>query len=46
MTGRHKFSKLVEQMPRERRARVDRTAEKLPKETGGELEINRALSQS
>jgi hypothetical protein len=39
MIGRHKFSELVEQMPPERRARVDWTAEKLRKETGCELEI-------
>src|SRR6266849_4417095 len=47
MTGRHKFSKLVEKMPPERRARVDRLA----KDLRGEMDLTqlrraRQLSQA
>jgi predicted transcriptional regulator len=47
MTGRHKFSKLVEKMPAERRARVDRVAKDLREEMDlAQLRTARQLSQA
>jgi transcriptional regulator with XRE-family HTH domain len=47
MTGRHKFSKLVEKMPLERRARVDRLAKDLREEMDlTQLRTARQLSQA
>jgi hypothetical protein len=47
MTDRHKFSELVETMPPERRARVDRMAEELREEMDlTQLRTARQLSQA
>lgn len=47
MTGRHKFSDLVETMPAERRVRVDRIAQELREEMDlTQLRTARRLSQA
>jgi predicted XRE-type DNA-binding protein len=47
MTGRNKFSNLVEKMPAERRARVDRIADELREEMDlAQLRTARQLSQA
>ncbi len=47
MTGRHKFSDLVEKMPPERRARVDRLAEGMRADMDlSQLRTARRLSQA